>query len=226
MGEIMEPLFGTATNNPCSLSKHWIDACSIWVETIKKICINFDYSDAPWEYLERTNSSIFASALTASGVPSMPEAYIMRDGRKEQKDQRVDVCSVDKGQSIELIEFKMAEYDALYPQTEKRIESKIKEATKQVNRITGIHGKEISTYNLKITRSVAVLGLPCFEPGTPKLEMENAIQIMIKDIQKSTYDVKAWVFHSEYIVNPSCRYRGRDGRKKFYVGTFVVAKHA
>lgn len=191
-------------------------ACSIWVKTIQELCANFDYSDSPWEYLERTNSAVFAS-----GVPSMPETYVMRNGRKEQKDQRVDVCSVDTGKLIELIEFKMAEYDAIYPQTIQRIASRIKQATAQANTITGIHGIEITNSDWSIKRSVGVIGLPCFEPGTQKTDMEDTVQNLIKDLRNSTYDVKEWVFPPEYIANPSRHYR-----KKFYPGTYLVAKRA
>jgi hypothetical protein len=216
----MEPLENVVITTPCSLP-HWEGACNMWINSIKQFCVNFGYTDAPWEYLERTNSSIFAGSLTASGTPSMPETYVMREGRKEQKDQRVDICSIHSTKTIELVEFKMAEYDAIYPLTVKRIESKIREATKQVNNITGIHGNEISDSNLSIKRTVAVLGLPFFSKETNKSDMEDGIQNIINELRGSIYDIKAWVFPPEYIENGSLHYGG-----KYYVGTFVVAKTA
>ena len=50
--------------------------------------------------------------------------------------------------------------------------------------------------------------------------MEEAIQKIILELKKSQYDINAWIFPPEHLVNPSSRY------KKFYVGTFVVVKHA
>lgn len=216
------PLIGVEANDPCTLPAYWKDACLIWIGTIQRLCANFDYSDAPWEYLERTNSAIFASALSASGAPSMPETYVMRDGITEQADQRVDICTVNSGKSIELIEFKMAEYDVACTPTSPKIDLKMEEATAQVNNITGIHGREISTLDWSIKRAVGVLGLPFFyKIGSQKTDRESTIQALIHDLQRSAYDVKAWVFPHEYIEKPSGRYKNQ-----YYAGTYLVAKHA
>src|SRR2546423_12310892 len=91
---------------------HWQKACAFWVETIHKMCLHFGYGDAPWEYLEKTNSAILAGALTQAGLLAMPETYVMRNTPPAQGNQRVDICSfVDDRAStaIELVECKLAE---------------------------------------------------------------------------------------------------------------------
>lgn len=214
----MEPLIGHSVDR--TVSDCWKEASKKWAETMLQICTNFAFIDAPWEYLERTNSAIFAGALTASGMPAMPETYVMRNGVTKQGDQRVDVCAVGSN-NLELIEFKLSEYDVELHQTIRKVDSRMKEAFHQVNNITGLHGKEISNIDLNVSRMTGVIGLPRFEAEATEEIIKKGIQQVISDIRNSSYPIKAWAFPPEYITRPSSRYG-----KKYYPGTFLVAQRA
>src|SRR5271157_4318719 len=88
----MEPLQGVYFSATYQLLDYWKPACSVWVDTVAKLCANFRYTDAPWEYLERTNSAILAGSLTASGAPAMPETYVTRNYAETKQAERVDIC--------------------------------------------------------------------------------------------------------------------------------------
>lgn len=125
----MELLKGTKFNTTCGLPDYWQAACSVWIETLSKLCVNFRYDDAPWEYLERINSAILAGSLSASGAPAMPETYVMRNGVTSQQSERVDICVVTGNENttiIELVECKLAEYDASRLTTASKIASGLK----------------------------------------------------------------------------------------------------
>lgn len=219
----MEPFAGINVNASYHLADYWKDACSIWVTTIERLCSNFSYCDAPWEYLERTNSAILAGSLTAVGAPAMPETYVMRN-RDEQRHERVDICVVtaDSGLTThELIECKLAEYDAHKQRTVGRVKSRLRHASEQLFNITGIHG--IKTNGLSLKRTGVVIGLPCFSSdrlSSSPFDMGNAVQLIIKDLKSlSTVDMTAWCFPKQYIGVESRRYK-----KKFYPGTFLAVQ--
>lgn len=197
-------------------SEDWKKSAELWVEYIQRICANFDYSDAPWEYLERTNSAIFAGALSASGLPAMPEAYVNRND--EKRDQRVDICIVNND-FIELVEFKLAQVNLGRQQATKIIESQIRRAITQVNNITSLFGSQIGASGLQAERIGAVIGLPFLEAGTPEKEIEKAVQEVITQIRSTSYPIKAWVFPEKYLKRPSNRYANN-----YYPGTFLVQK--
>ncbi len=201
-------------------SEDWKKAAELWVEYIQQICANFNYSDAPWEQLEVTNSAIFAGALSASGLPAMPEAYVNRNGKKG--DQRVDICIVKNGSvPIELVEFKLAEVNLAKQDASRKIESKMKIAIDDVNNITSYPGSISGASGLQAERIGAVIGWTYLESGMPEKEMENAMQNIITKIRSTSYSVKAWVFLEKYLKRPSSRYAN-----KYCPGTFLVAKKA
>ena len=219
----MELLEGAKFSKTCRLPDYWQAACSVWIETVSKLCVNFRYGDAPWEYLERTNSAILAGSLTASGAPAMPETYVMRNGVTSQQSERVDICVVTDNKNttiIELVECKLAEYDASRLATAKQIASGLKKASDQVKNITGIHSFQLDSLppNTEVKQTVVVIGLPCFEPGTPLFTMSNSIQNIIKALKsEGSIDLTAWVFPETYLHKPSKRYGN-----KFYPGTFLA----
>jgi hypothetical protein len=219
--QTMQNLHGTSAENPCPLPSHWERACSAWVDNILRSCRQFAYEDAVWEYLERTNSAFFSAALVACGVTSLPETLVMRNGENQQSKKTVDLCVVDNGRSIELVEFKLLEYDAINPLTTKMLDSKITAARDQANNITGIHCTELNRTNLSVRRVAGVIGLPCFYPNTSYVARNQSIQNIADFLQNSNYAVRAWAFPEKYSAKPSARYT-----PKYYPGTFVVLHNA
>jgi hypothetical protein len=221
----MEPLSGTEVKAQSKLPNYWCGASSSWVRTVELLCANFRFLDAPWEYLERTNSSILASSLTACDAPAMPETYVMRNGVKVQRDQRVDICVVTSDSTtttLELVECKLVEYDPSLRPTGGRILARLKDASGQVGNITGIHDIEFSSLppHTSVRHTAAVIGLPCFQPGTSPSLMQDSIQQIIQDLKSlSAVDVVAWCFPEDYLGHPSQRYG-----KKFYPGTFLAVQ--
>ena len=213
-GTVLEHLMENLSGVDGDLPPSWNSACEQWIKTIEQLCANFAHKDAPWEYLERTNSAIFAGALTAAGVPAMPEAYVNRNN--ERRDHRVDICAVASN-SIDLIEFKIAGYDAAKYKTVNRTRSRMKDATRQVNNITGIFGNPFDDTS-QVLRTGAVIGLPCFDLGTSETTINEIIQQIIVDLRRSSFPIKAWIFPSQYVTKPSRRY------SKYYPGTFLVAQ--
>ena len=220
----MEQLTGTHSSPTCRLPDYWKMASQIWVDTISQMCVNFDYQDAPWEYLERTNSAILAGCLSAAGASAMPETYVMRNGQENQQAKRVDICLVTRSSGntvLELVECKQAEYDSSKSNTYLQIQSKLNAATKQVSDITGIHGIQLAHKGGIVNRTSVVFGLPCFqpEPITSIASRAEAIQKIINDLQiNSGIALAAWCFPREYSGRLSIRY------KKYYPGTFLVVK--
>lgn len=220
---MIEQLEGTNFSATFQLPGYWKVASSVWVETVKKMCASFRYDDAPWEYLERTNSAILAGSLTASGAQAMPETYVMRNGATVQQAERVDICvvmGIEKATILELVECKLAEYDASRPITANRVASRLRDASRQVKNITGIHGIQIGNLplNTELKHTAVVIGLPCFQRGTPYPTMTNSIQEVIKALRAAqSLDLAAWCFPEPYLRKPSRRYGNKS-----YAGTFLA----
>ena len=217
----MHPLSGSHHTTACRLP-HWVPACAQWVRTVESICKNFHYSDAPWEYLERTNSAILGAALTECRVPAMPETYVMRNGRP-QNHERVDLCLVrTAGTStiLELVECKELEREG--SAIVRAIASRLKDAYNQVHNITGIHRKQISSLaGITTERTIVVIGLPEFKSTTPASSVEANVQQLLSDlVGMPLLDVVAWCFPQQYILTPSTRYG------KFYPGVFLAVQKA
>jgi len=222
----MELLEGVFISPTCTLSDYWKDASRIWVDTVRNICVNFGYEDASWEYLERTNSAILAGCLTCAGAPAMPETYVMRNGKESKQSERVDICIVTCNLGIttlELVECKLAEYDASKPRkptTVLEILSKLDAATTQVNGITGIHGVQLANPIITVKRTSVVIGLPKFPSETTIALRAEAIQKIISHLRlNSAVDVVAWCFPEQYLEHRSRRY------EKDYPGTFLAVKN-
>jgi len=212
----MNVVHGIYVNYEKSLPVHWNTAIGIWLNMINKICNNFNYDDSPWEYLERTNSAIFATALTLAGAPAMPETYVIRNGQEDQKEQRVDICVILENKTVELIEVKIAEYDPSVTSTSLKVSSRINDALKQVSTISGIHGNDISVYN-NVRRYGVVIGLPCVESEKNEREINFCVQKIIYELKQTTFEISAWIFPKQYFQKTSTRYVN-----KYYFGTFLV----
>ena len=217
----MKTLFGMKINHDRNIEDYWKQACSSWIDTQRQLCQNFTFLDAPWEYLEVTNSSLLAGSLTSAGAPAMPETFVMRKHNKSRK--RVDICIVMKNSTttnVELVECKLAEYYAIRRNSMAIINREFDNAREQVNNITGLNGIEFA--NLPqlnpINRTGVVIGLPCFRPNVNSLQRANAINQIVIDLQNIDMDACAWYFPGECFDRLSDRYQ------KYYPGTFVAIK--
>ncbi len=217
----MEPTSGTHFSATCALP-HWKAGCLAWVKTIESLCSNFDYFDAPWEFLEVTNSAILAGALTQGGVPAMPETYVMRKSAEEWG-KRADICLVTRKSNItivEMVECKLTEYDVLHDVTILSIQKKLKMAHQDVESISGIHDIKITKLppRVRVKRTGVVIGLPYFEQGTPLSVMKDGVQQVIKELNAASFlDIAAWCFPEQYLGAPS-----KHWPDKLYPGTFLT----
>ena len=148
----------------------------------------------------------------------MPETYVMRNGDKQQRHERVDICVVAKtgpNKVIELVECKLAEFEGPAKVTLKRIESSLKKAFDQLKTITGIHHHEVVALRDCILKNVGVvIGLPWVPPSPSAVD---DVGNLVSDLKSCKFGAVAWCFPADYCGVESGRYKSRC-----YPGTFLV----